>query len=349
MNKKAAQYLMFMLVLFLCTSCRLMPVEEELPAAPVIRSYKGEEYRQASVQRGDLVLTKAVRCTCIPMRRENLSFSLGGVIIDRIYVSEGQQVQAGELLAELAMGDLGEQIRTLENELQVLKLKKEQLLEQQTMENQWQDTSNGDLLAGVEQQLREVEDDLYIQELRLEEKKAERQERQIYAGIDGTISYVQKIKSRQCSVKGETIIIISDKTTALFTVEGADALYFPIGTQTVIRCQDREFGAFAVEASGLGMPDKGEAGEPIAYLKMTEPDLFIKNGAEGSIRITLETREQVLYVSKKAIKTANGAQFVYMQDEDGLKIRQTVTTGLVSGDFIEITSGLAEGDRVIVE
>ena len=124
MNKKAARYLMLMLVPFLCTSCRLMPVEEELPAAPVIRSYKGEEYRQASVQRGDLVLTKAVRCTCIPMRRENLSFSLGGVIIDRIYVSEGQQVQAGELLAELAMGDLGEQIRTLENELQVLKLKK---------------------------------------------------------------------------------------------------------------------------------------------------------------------------------------------------------------------------------
>ena len=37
-----------------------------------------------------------------------------------------------------------------------------------------------------------------------------------------------------------------------------------------------------------------------------------------------------------------------MLDENGLKVLREVVTGLESDDYIEVVSGLAEGDSVIV-
>lgn len=40
------------IVLLSCTSCAILPEEEELPAAPVVRDYEVEEYEQTPVLRG---------------------------------------------------------------------------------------------------------------------------------------------------------------------------------------------------------------------------------------------------------------------------------------------------------
>lgn len=85
--------LIFMALPFVCASCGIMPEEEELPAAPVIRSYEAAEYEQALVMRGDMILTKKVKCTYASAKQEKYSFSLGGMYIDKVYVSEGQQVK----------------------------------------------------------------------------------------------------------------------------------------------------------------------------------------------------------------------------------------------------------------
>ena len=104
-----------------------------------------------------------------------------------------------------------------------------------------------------------------------------------------------------------------------------------------------------MEATELGLSQSQEDSEPVAYLQLLQPDPTLENGASGNVHVILDQREDVTYVDKKAIKTADGRQFVYMLDEDGLRIRQEVTTGLESGDFVEIISGLTEGDSVILE
>ena len=63
----------------------------------------------------------------------------------------------------------------------------------------------------------------------------------------------------------------------------------------------------------------------------------------------LDERKNVLYVNNKAIHTVNGNPFVYMLDKDGLRTMRYVTLGLELKDTIEITSGLEEGDQVIIE
>ena len=69
----------------------------------------------------------------------------------------------------------------------------------------------------------------------------------------------------------------------------------------------------------------------------------------GSVNVVLDQREDVLYVDRKAVKTADGKYFVYMLDENGLRTRKEITTGLETGNYVEIVSGLTEGDSVILE
>ena len=82
------------------SGCNLMPREEQLPQAPVIEEYEGAEYTQTTVYRGDLVRTTTIYCNYVPVKEEDYSFSLGGEYIQDIYVTKGQQVKAGELLAK---------------------------------------------------------------------------------------------------------------------------------------------------------------------------------------------------------------------------------------------------------
>ncbi len=384
--------LLMMVVPFICASCGIMPEEEELPAAPVIHTYEAEEYQQTAVMRGDMVLTKRVKCTYASARQEKYSFSLGGLYIDKVFVSEGQQVEKGTLLAQLEQGDLPQQISDGEYALKALQVSRSYLPEYQRLERERKDALIADMEGQIkelmawsenygpgaekssyidranavliqqielekqrdaavetdERALQEADDALYIAGLRLQELKEELKERRIYADIDGTVTYLQKTREGDRSVKGKAFITLADLDTVVFTVKGEDAQYFPVGTQTTILCGKKEFQAQAVDPSQLGLAQQQEGEDSMAYLQLLQPDPTLENGASGTIQVTLDQREDVLYVSKEAIKAAEGAQFVYMLDESGLRILREVVTGLENEEYVEIVSGLVEGDSVVI-
>jgi hypothetical protein len=114
-------------------------------------------------------------------------------------------------------------------------------------------------------------------------------------------------------------------------------------------CNKTEMTAVSVEPSVLGIMETQEREEPIAYLKLDQPDPSLEDGDKGDISITVDSRTDVLYVTKDAVKTAEGKQFVYVLDENGLKAMQPVTVGLDNGKYVEIISGLSEGDSVILD
>lgn len=382
------------------TGCALFPEEETFPVAPTVQSYEVQEYDFATVLRGDLFVTDTVRCDYVPAKIENLSFGLDDEHIENIYVTQGQQVKAGDLLAELAQEDLKEKIQSQEYQINLLAIKIKHLKEdwklqsskydsklnaileeletirtQITLLAQWQageieekptdmtmdalhrreaelvaqrDARRGEvgMNEAYMQQLQSLEDSVYIENLYLEELKQDLKARQIVAGIDGTVTYISKVKEGQLSEAGSLFITVSDMTTTAFTVEGNDAAYFPVGTETTIEIGGTEHTAVSVEASVLGMEEQEKA---TAYLMLEQPDPLLESGDRGRITVVLDSRINVLYVTKKAIQTANDRQFVYVLNEDGLKVMQDVTVGLVSGKNIEIVSGLSEGDSVVLE
>lgn len=374
--RKLFVWMICILGLFICTSCQLMPEEDVLPARPVIDSYEAEAYKMTAVIRGDLVLSKTVNCTYVPTKEENLSFSLGSMYIDRIYVSEGDQVKAGQVLAQLELSNLQEQIAAENYQLKVLEMKKLHIMENRELdlrkhdiileELEWElenteEAGAKDLLAQSEEQkklraetvkdyadrLQAVEDSIYIQKLRVEETEEKLKERQIIAGIDGTVKYVRSISEGQRSVKGQCIITICDLDTAAFKLKGEDTQYFSIGQEVMILCQEKELAAYVMDSAEWDMP--ADEDEPVVYLRLKQPDPTLEDGARGKITFILEQREDARYVDKDAVRTSNGKSFVYVLDENGMRMMQEVTTGLLSGDFIEIVEGLQENDSVILD
>lgn len=200
-----------------------------------------------------------------------------------------------------------------------------------------------------DQQMQSIDDSLYVASLRLKELKSTLEHRQLVAEIDGVVTYVYYMPGEYHSIKDETYITVSDLNSAAFTVDEKHAAYFPVGTEVIITCNGQEYEAIVVEAADLGI-DEPDTEEPApVYCKLKESTLSFKEYEKGTISVTEEQRTNVLYVQQEAVHTANDESFVYLIDEDGLRTMQSVATGLQANGFIEIVTGLNEGDRVIIE
>lgn len=343
---------------FMLTGCQLLPVEEQLPAVRPLYVYEAEEYQQVTVQRGDLEKKLQVNCTYEAVHEEIAAFSLGNLYVEQVLVNKGQKVQAGDLLASLEQADIQQQIAELEYRLEVLQLKltylqQSKMLALEECDLRWDWLQVQEKRAEVEEkyaaQLQDLEDDIYIQSLRLEEKKAELIRRQLIAGINGTVTYIKELKPGLQSVKGEGFARIVDFDTAVFYVWGENATHFPVGTKTSIRNSvddSSTYEVISVDPSELGI---SPTDEKCAYLKLIRPDPELEDGTSGTIVITLEKRTDVLYVDRTAVKATDGEPFVYILNEDGLREIRMVKTGLRTDKYIEIVEGLQEGDKVILK
>ena len=74
----------------------------------------------------------------------------------------------------------------------------------------------------------------------------------------------------------------------------------------------------------------------------------VELGSYAAVVVITETRENALSVPKDAVKKEEDGSFVYVL-KDGERVYTPVATGMQDGVYIEILSGLEEGDRVLTE
>ncbi len=80
-------------------------------------------------------------------------------------------------------------------------------------------------------------------------------------------------------------------------------------------------------------------------VRVDNPDLVLRPGTFGNLVLEVESHENALAVPQKAVLD-NSYVFVV---EGGKAVRKAVTLGLQNTTSIEVLSGLAEGDLVIIE
>jgi hypothetical protein len=174
------------------------------------------------------------------------------------------------------------------------------------------------------------------------------QERQILSPMNGTVTFVREVKEGDRSVKGTVMITVCDWNYAYFQVKSKKHVgYFPAGMEVDIHVGDTTHKATVLDPQTLG--DLVDPESETVYLQLVQADPTISSGKYGTIEIVLDQRTDVLYVDKDAIHTSAGASFVYMLDENGLRISRQVKTGMETNDYVQITEGLQEGDHVILD
>jgi multidrug efflux pump subunit AcrA (membrane-fusion protein) len=67
----------------------------------------------------------------------------------------------------------------------------------------------------------------------------------------------------------------------------------------------------------------------------------------ANVTITLKKKKGVLAAPVAAVVREGGKKYVSLQGKDGKTTRREVKTGWKEGTYLEITSGLREGDVVV--
>ena len=364
----------------LLASSALLPEEEELPASPAVRSVKAESYTMTSVVREDIVKSVKVSCTYKPARSESLSFTLGGELIENVFVREGDSVTKGQLLAELEKGSLEKQIDSENDALELIRLQISQLNERRALQSRRhtlrlkqieetpdllrteadrlkkeENTSFGKTQEDYQAELAVLQDNETVHQKKLEEYRRNLDRCRLRAGIGGTVSFLREVEEGSRSVEGERFLTISDMSTSVFLVKGDDTRYFTPGQSVTINAYQKEYAATAADSSSFGpegldpVLDKDGNVLPVMYFRLEQPDPDLEEEDTASITVLLDSRKNVLCLPSDAVKSANGETVVYYLNEAGIKDMKPVKTGLEADGKIEILSGLEAGESVILK
>jgi RND family efflux transporter MFP subunit len=181
----------------------------------------------------------------------------------------------------------------------------------------------------------------------------------VYAPASGTvqdISYEQGayIASSGGGTSGTGTSVAAlkttDKLTAKINVSELDIANVSVGQNVVLTLtalSGKTYHGKVVSVASSGSTDSNITTFPVV-IEITDATPNIRIGMAVSGDITVQSKENVLAVSNQAITTANDKHTVVVMTKDGKQKTVTVTVGLILDTQSEITSGLTEGDKVVL-
>ncbi len=348
----------------LLTGCAQVQTEDE---NLILIEKETEEltYEMTVVSIADVKKTKKVRCTYQQVNDESLSFTVSGRRVAKVHVELGDSVKKGQLLAELDTGNADSQIRDLEYSI----ARNELLLsDMSTNENNeismlwlnhiyYSGHSQGEkdaLTANVERvqqnyryRREDCEDAIALDRAQLKKVQDSLKDSCIYAGMDGAVSFLKKNLEGSTSVKDEAVFTIIDSSECLFEVTDLSLI-------SSLKADDKIKMSIA-SGTGAGeyvlVPYNMESWEDVLLFAIDggAEGTNIEVGAMGTMRVTLDERSQVLSVPLAAVHQADGKQYVYVLGEDNMREVKWIEAGLFGDNLVEVLSGLAEGEKVIVQ
>lgn len=333
----------------------IIVVEQE--AEPIV-------YDMAVVMPGDVQKTQRIKCTYQQLNDESLSFGISGISVKKVYVQEGDVVEKGQVLAELSSADRQEDIARLEyqiarNQLQMDYIQINEDYEisslwlnylyqsgQSQAEKKWLEDSVARVQQNYSYAREDYEDAMALDRLQLEQLQNEASASRLVAGLSGTVSYIKDNLEGSTSVRGEEVLTIIDGSECLFMAQAPEyASCFQEGVEVYMEITSGS-GAGKYDLLPHDMEQWGE--QQLFALTESGENATIEVGTIGSIVAVVDRRSQVLCVPTAAVHSAEGRDYVYVLGEDQMREVKWIETGLYGDSTVEVLSGLAEGERVIL-
>lgn len=175
----------------------------------------------------------------------------------------------------------------------------------------------------------------------------------IKAPINGTIASVatQEGETVAAGLSAPTFIIIIDlgKLEVNAYVDETDVGKISVGQEalfTVDTFPDRDFlGTVTAIYPRAVLQENVVNYITLISIKNTEGKL--KPDMTANVTITLKKKIGVLAVPNTAVKREGGRKYVYVPGQDGKTTKREVKTGWKDGTYLEIISGLKEGEVVV--
>ncbi|MCT4702554.1 MdtA/MuxA family multidrug efflux RND transporter periplasmic adaptor subunit [Enterobacteriaceae bacterium H20N1] len=277
-----------------------------------------------------------------------------------IHFQEGQQVKAGDLLAEIdpsqfkvalaqAQGQLAKDQATLANARRDL-ARYQQLVKTNLVSRQELDAQQA-LVSESAGTVKADEASVASAQLQLDWSR-------ITAPIDGRVGLKQVDIGNQISSGDTTGIVVLTQTHPIdlvFTLPESDIA-------TVVKAQ-KAGNALSVEAwdrtnkqklstgSLLSLDNQIDATTGTIKLKArfnNEDDALFPNQFVNA-RMLVDTQQNAVVIPTSALQMGNEGNFVWVLNVDNKVSKHLVTTGIQDSQKVVITAGLSAGDRVVTD
>lgn len=263
-------------------------------------------------------------------------------LLTQVYVKEGQNVSAGQVLAKIDDGGLSQQIQQMQVQEQLAKT---------TFERQkrlW------DQNIGSEIQYLQAKANYEAQSKAISSMQKTIAKTTVRAPFSGTID----------DVITEQGTVVSPGMSQLFRLVSLKDMYINVDVPETYITSITKGTDVTVEFPVLGESMKSKIRQTSNYIKpanrsfsieipVSNKSGMVKPNLTAKLKINDYTAENAILVPLSVIsENQDGEQYVMIatQNDNGLvAMRRKVETGKASGDLIEIIAGLKAGDKVITE
>ncbi|MEK7520097.1 MAG: efflux RND transporter periplasmic adaptor subunit [Patescibacteria group bacterium] len=175
----------------------------------------------------------------------------------------------------------------------------------------------------------------------------------LFSPIAGTVT---RQDAKVGEIVGANAVVISVISVANFEIEAfipeADIAKITVGNEARVTLD--AYGNDVVFSARVAAVDPAETVvEGVSTYKTTlslaDNDGRIKSGMTANVDIVTNRRENAIAVPQRAVNVSDAHKMMKILEPDGTVRESTVTTGIIGTDgSIEITSGITEGDVIIV-
>lgn len=323
--------------------CSLLPdepVEEDLSAIQLPQISKKPEY-EVTTKTLETKVSGSGRV--LSTKEKTMYFTLDGKRLKKLYISSGQQVKAGQVIAELDVEDMRKNLRT-----QQLAMKQKEL----EMKKLLREKDETDPIV-FEQQMLSFEE----QRQQLADLEADIAQATLTAEFDGTVVSVSVQEGD--SIKAyDPICVIADPSRKIVaaTLSKDDLSKVAVGMETVVDIGN--VGQLKGTIKQLPVPSDDDNGngngnrEPMRldqYLLVDVPELpeSVQRGTPLSVSVILNRKENAVVIPLAALRTAGGRTYVQVAEADGTKREVDVEVGQMTSTDAEILQGLTPGQKVV--
>lgn len=312
------------------TGCFFFPAEEELLEPPTVAvediAYSTYTAKQKTIE-DKTVATGYVFCKS----QYDASFPESGGTLKTIYVTAGQHVEEGDLLAELDVGDLDY-------------LYRQQQLIVQKAQIAYNSSGSADARLTLE-----------MEQNTLAEYERQLGNSRIYAGMTGEVCFVQDMDPGTTVTAYKTIIKIVDPSQLCIQYSSSSLKSFPLGEDVTITVDGEDYPGYVSKTPTdvtEGLYDDFPAvmkDTSSIYCEFTDgTPSFLTVGQTADITAVFAQHENAVVISKTLVKTDGDRTYVTILDENDNKKEVDVTVGITNATEAEILTGLSAGDRVVV-
>jgi RND family efflux transporter MFP subunit len=199
--------------------------------------------------------------------------------------------------------------------------------------------------------IEQAESQLKLSRINLELAKLDIDNSIIYAPYGGIVLSSAYREGEYAGPGVPAISIISSDFIIKAEVNETDVVNLQVGQDVDIRLDAYFEDKFSGKITEIS-PISNNVGGVVSFELIVKPQTGngpkLLYGLSASLDITTSSAENVLYVPVQSVFEEDGKSYVSVPIEDGGTEKIEVTTGIFNYDFIEIKSGLVEGDIILI-